>query len=142
MHSVAGAGAPLRRANLAGAKPRRLQSHLLARHPGARRPRADDVSGQKRGRQAWLGRQAADIQGVVYVDRQRKRSIPKTNADIAAAMAKGEPVVLFAEATTGDGNRLLRFRSSHFEAARMAARDGDAVVQPVFLHFTRLDGIL
>ena len=49
--------------------------------------------------------------------------------------------MLFAEATTGDGNRLLKFRSSHFEAARMAARDGDAVVQPVFLHFTRLDGI-
>ena len=89
----------------------------------------------------WLGGQAADLQGVVYVDRQRKRSIPKTNADIAATMAKGEPVVLFAEATTGDGNRLLKFRSSHFEAARMAARDGDAVVQPVFLHFTRLDGI-
>ena len=72
----------------------------------------------------WLGREIADLQGVVYVDRQRKRSIPQTNADIAATMAKGEPVVLFAEATTGDGNRLLRFRSSHFEAARTAAREG------------------
>ena len=30
-------------------------------------------------------------------------------------------MVLFAEATTGDGNRLLRFRSSHFEAVRQAA---------------------
>ena len=31
-------------------------------------------------------RRLADLQGVVYVDRQRKRSIPKTNADMAAAM--------------------------------------------------------
>jgi len=84
----------------------------------------------------WLGRQVADLQGVVYVDRQRKRLIPRVNADMASAMERGEAVVLFAEATTGDGNRLLKFRSSHFEAARTAG----ACVQPAYLHFCRLDG--
>jgi lyso-ornithine lipid O-acyltransferase len=91
----------------------------------------------------FLGRQAALLQGVVFVDRGRKRAIPKANADMAAAMLAGEPVVLFAEATTGDGNRLLRFRSSHFEAIRQArVKDSDnAVVQPVFLHYTRIAGM-
>ena len=59
-------------------------------------------------------------------------------------MANGDPVVLFAEATTGDGNRLLRFRSSHFEAVRQAAasaRGADAVVQPVFLDYSRIAGL-
>lgn len=85
----------------------------------------------------WLGRKVADLQGVVYVDRQRKRVIAKVNVDMAAAMARGEAVVLFAEATTGDGNRLLKFRSSHFEAARSAG----VAVQPVYLHFCRLNGL-
>jgi len=85
----------------------------------------------------FLGRQAANLQGVVYVDRQRRRAIPKVNADMAAAMRAGEPVVLFAESTTSDGVRLLTFRSSHFEAARAAG----GVVQPVFLHFKRLGGL-
>jgi 1-acyl-sn-glycerol-3-phosphate acyltransferase len=91
----------------------------------------------------FLGRQVALLQGVVLVDRQRKRVLPKVNADMAEAMRAGEPVVLFAEATTGDGNRLLRFRSSHFEAIFQAAdgEAGDAVVQPVYLHYRRIAGM-
>ena len=76
------------------------------------------------------------MQGVVYVDRGRRRCIPGVNAEMAEAMRAGAPVVLFAEATTGDGNRLLRFRSSHFEAIRQAAiadRETPAFIQPVFL---------
>jgi len=57
-------------------------------------------------------------------------------------MAKGEPVVLFAEATTSDGTRILPFRSSHFEAIRQAAvAGGAAVIQPVFLDYSRLVGL-
>jgi lyso-ornithine lipid O-acyltransferase len=95
---------------------------------------------------SFLGRQAALLQGVVFVDRQRKRSIPAVNADMVRAMRAREPVLLFAEATTGDGNRLLRFRSSHFEAIRQARADdssgsGDSVVQPVFLHYSGIAGL-
>ena len=93
-----------------------------------------------------LGREAALLQGVVFVDRQRKRTIPEVNTDMVRAMRAREPVLLFAEATTGDGNRLLRFRSSHFEAIRQARADGspgssDSVVQPVFLHYSGIAGL-
>jgi 1-acyl-sn-glycerol-3-phosphate acyltransferase len=91
-----------------------------------------------------LGGPLARLQGVIFVDRRRLRGLPKVNAQIVKTMAGGDPVVLFAEATTGDGNRLLHFRSSHFEAVRQAApseRGADAVVQPVFLDYSRMAGM-
>ncbi len=91
-----------------------------------------------------LGRQIVALQGVVFVDRRRRSCIPSVNGFIADAMASGSPVVLFAEATTGDGNRLLRFRSSHFEAVRRAAIGADrdaAAIQPVYLDYSRLSGL-
>ncbi len=69
-----------------------------------------------------IGRELVAMQGVVYVDRQRRSAIPAVNARMVEAMRAGVAVVLFPEATTGDGNRLLRFRSSHFEAIRLVAR--------------------
>lgn len=81
----------------------------------------------------WL----VDLQGVVYVERRRKRCIPEVNAAMAREIAAGGPVVLFAEATTSDGARLLPFRSSHFEAA-LSAR---AHVQPVYLDYRRFSGL-
>ncbi len=81
----------------------------------------------------WL----VDLQGVVFVDRERKRCIPDVNAAMSRRMAEGSPVVLFAEATTSDGVRLLPFRSSHFEAARQA----QAFVQPVYLDYCAVAGI-
>ncbi len=90
------------------------------------------------------GRLLASLQGIVYVDRGRRRCIPRVNASMLEAMRAGSPVVLFAEATTGDGNRLLRFRSSHFQAIRQAAiadRERPAFIQPVYLHYSRLGGL-
>ena len=88
-----------------------------------------------------LGGRLARLQGVIFVDRGRRRCIPSVNAEMARTMAAGEPVVLFAEATTGDGNRILPFRSSHFEAVRAAAADGGAAIQPVFLDYSRIGGL-
>ena len=81
----------------------------------------------------WL----VNLQGVVYVDRARRRCIPSVNAVMARRMAAGTPVALFAEATTSDGTRLLRFRSSHFEAARQA----QAFIQPVYLDYRAIGGL-
>ena len=50
-----------------------------------------------------LGRELVAMQGVIYVDRRRRSCIPAVNARMAEAMRAGSPVVLFAEATTGDG---------------------------------------
>ncbi len=91
-----------------------------------------------------VGRELVAMQGVVYVERGRRRCIPEVNAKIVERMREGSPVVLFAEATTGDGARLLRFRSSHFEAIRRAARSGNespALIQPDYLHYSRLGGL-
>jgi lyso-ornithine lipid O-acyltransferase len=77
------------------------------------------------------------LQGVVYIDRARRTAIPAVNDAMARRMGEGTPVVLFAEATTSDGTRLLRFRSSHFEAAR----DAGACVQPVYLDYCAVGGI-
>ena len=88
-----------------------------------------------------LGGRLARLQGIIFVDRGRRRCIPPVNAEMARAMVEGEPVVLFAEATTGDGNRILPFRSSHFEAVRAAAAAGGAAIQPVFLDYSRIGGL-
>ena len=87
------------------------------------------------GGSAWT-RWLVDLQGVVYVDRARRRCIPDVNAEMARRMAAGEPVTLFAEATTSDGTRLLRFRSSHFEAVLRS----QACVQPVYLDYRAIGG--
>jgi lyso-ornithine lipid O-acyltransferase len=87
------------------------------------------------------GRELAALQGVVYVDRARRSCIPEVNGKMVETMRSGSPIVLFAEATTGDGNRLMRFRSSHFEAIRQAGADGDASIQPIYLDYSRLDGL-
>ncbi len=88
------------------------------------------------GSSRWT-RGLVDLQGVVYVDRERKRCIPAVNEAMARCMAEGSPVVLFAEATTSDGVRLLPFRSSHFEAARRAR----ASIQPVYLDYRAIGGL-
>jgi lyso-ornithine lipid O-acyltransferase len=89
-------------------------------------------------------RELVAFQGVVYVDRARPACIPEVNGRMAETMRGGSPVVLFAEATTGDGNRLQRFRSSHFEAIRQAAGAGDGaatIIQPIYLDYSRLAGL-
>jgi len=89
-----------------------------------------------------LGGRLARLQGIIFVDRRRWRCIPSVNAEMARTMVEGEPVTLFAEATTGDGNRILPFRSSHFEAVREAAAAAGAVaIQPVFLDYSRVGGL-
>jgi 1-acyl-sn-glycerol-3-phosphate acyltransferase len=84
------------------------------------------------------------LQGVSLVDRSRRGGIPAVNAKIAGRMRDGAAVILFAEATTGDANRLLRFRSSHFEAVRQTlgiGGAGQAIVQPIFIAYARREGL-
>jgi len=80
-----------------------------------------------------LRRELVALQDVVYIDRRRRFGAPAVNARMVEVMRTGAPVVLFAEAAMGDGNRLQRLRSSHFEAARLAAcsdNEGASVIQP------------
>jgi lyso-ornithine lipid O-acyltransferase len=62
----------------------------------------------------------ARLQRSVFVDRERRLATVDANVEIAARLAEGDPVVLFAEGTSSDGNRVLPFRSSLVGAAHAA----------------------
>lgn len=89
----------------------------------------------------------ARMQRTVFIDRNRPGSAGEQASTIAARLANGEPMVLFAEGTTSDGNFVLPFKSSLFAAAQMTlettseAGGGSAVVQPVAIAYTRLHGM-
>lgn len=84
----------------------------------------------------------AKLQRTVFIDRAQPRRAGEQAGAIAARLADGEPMVLFAEGTTSDGNRVLPFKSSLFAAAQMAMGDeGGAAIQPVAIVYTRLHGM-
>ncbi len=82
----------------------------------------------------------AQLQETVFVDRNRRRSIPAANAALARRMLGGRCAVLFPEGTTGDGLQLRKFHSSHFAAARdlLAQANGveSVAVQPVGISYS------
>lgn len=86
----------------------------------------------------------ARLQRSVFIDRQRKRATAEVNDALAHRLGRGEVIVLFAEGTTGDGNRLLPFRSSLVGAAEAALVRGGAervFLQPLAITYTRRDGL-
>src|ERR1700736_4549948 len=84
----------------------------------------------------WL----AKLQRTVFVDR-RIRSTATQRDEISQRLAAGDALILFPEGTSGDGNRVLPFKSALFGAAWMGKSLPPVIVQPVSLAYTRLDGI-
>ena len=60
----------------------------------------------------------AEVQGTIFIDRKRRRTIPPSNRHMAARMLEGRIVLLFPEGTTVAGPRPGPFLTSHFAAAR------------------------
>lgn len=86
----------------------------------------------------WLAR----LQRTVFVDRTRRAAVRDKALEIAERLKTGDRLVLFAEGTSSDGNRILPFKSSLFAAVSDFAGDtGSAVVQTVSLAYTHLHGI-
>ncbi len=83
----------------------------------------------------WLAR----LQRSVFIDRQ-VRSTREQRDSIAGRLAGRQALILFAEGTSGDGNRILPFKSALFSVANHAAT-GPVTVQPVSIAYTRLDGM-
>lgn len=86
----------------------------------------------------------AKLQGSVFVDRSRKAATAEVNTLVARRLAAGDAIVLFPEGTTGDGRRLLPFRSSLVGAARAAlAEPGLAAIrlQPLAICYTARNGL-
>lgn len=90
----------------------------------------------------------ARLQRTVFVDRERRSAVGETTNEIMARLATGDTVVLFAEGTSSDGNRVLPFKTSLFAAAKPPPKAGaapalrsDVVVQTLSIVYTRLHGV-
>jgi 1-acyl-sn-glycerol-3-phosphate acyltransferase len=87
----------------------------------------------------------ARLQRTVFVDRTRRTAVGSTAGEIVGRLAQGDNIVLFAEGTSSDGNRVLPFMTSLFAAAKPSAGEANAapgaVVQTVSAVYTRLHGL-
>lgn len=87
----------------------------------------------------------ARLQRTVFVDRERRLSAEGTANEIHRRLMQGDAIVLFAEGTSSDGNRVLPFKTALFAAVKpTTARKEiaqDAVVQTLSLVYTRLHGV-
>lgn len=91
----------------------------------------------------------ARLQRTVFVDRERRSAVGETANEIMGRLALGDTVVLFAEGTSSDGNRVLPFKTSLFAAAKPSGKGTEApdagardvVVQTLSIVYTRLHGV-
>ena len=92
---------------------------------------------------AWL----AKLQRSVFVDRQRRAATGEAAAEIATRLKAGDALVLFAEGTSSDGNRVLPFLSSLFGAVMQSGNGSgpyapaNAVVQTLAIVYTHHHGV-
>ncbi len=82
----------------------------------------------------------AKLQRTIFIDRTRRHDAGPVAAEAGRRVAQGEAVVLFPEGTTGDGNRVLPFRSALFGAAA-AAGERLSGVQPVAIAYVGIHGL-
>ena len=84
----------------------------------------------------WL----AKLQRTVFVDR-RSTGVAGERDDLTRRLEEGDNVVLFAEGTSSDGNRIKPFKSALFSVAEQTMDGRPLVVQPVSLAYTHLDAM-
>ncbi|WP_041321496.1 lysophospholipid acyltransferase family protein [Hyphomicrobium denitrificans] len=85
----------------------------------------------------------ARLQRSVFVDRTRRLAAGDAANEITKRLRQGDTIVLFAEGTSSDGNRVLPFKTSLFGAvagATMPAAD-QVVVQTAAVVYTHIHGV-
>ena len=84
----------------------------------------------------------ARAQRTVFVDRKSRHATGAQADEVAGRLSRGEIIVLFAEGTSSDGNKVLPFRSALVGAAQRAISEtGAATVQPVAIAYRRMLGL-
>jgi 1-acyl-sn-glycerol-3-phosphate acyltransferase len=87
----------------------------------------------------------ARLQRTVFVDRARRTAVGETAGEIIERLKVGDTIVLFAEGTTSDGNRVLPFKTSLFAAAKPSRAtdrsEAAAYVQTLAIVYTHLHGV-
>ncbi|MFT0859634.1 lysophospholipid acyltransferase family protein [Ancylobacter sp. G4_0304] len=81
----------------------------------------------------------AKLQRTVFVDRAARTATGRAAHEIAGRLGGGDPVVLFAEGTSSDGNRVLPFRSALLGAASRG--EGNAAIQPLAIAYVAQGGV-
>lgn len=84
----------------------------------------------------WL----ATLQDTVFVAR-RASSTAAHRDEMVRRLEAGDSLILFAEGTSGDGNRVLPFKSALLSAAEHYGGEAPLMVQPVSIAYTRLDDL-
>lgn len=84
----------------------------------------------------WMCR----ISGAVFINRKPESLVENSN-QIRQALAKGEPVCLFPEGTTGNGIKLQPFKSSFFSLAEEAIDGQELQVQPAAIAYRRIHNL-
>lgn len=84
----------------------------------------------------WL----ATLQRTVFVERRGLR-IAAQRDEMVRRLEAGDSLILFAEGTSSDGNRVLPFKSSLLSVAETYGGDAPLMVQPVSVAYTKLDGL-
>ncbi len=82
----------------------------------------------------------AKLQRSVFVERRPARTAHHRDA-IGARLDAGDRLVLFAEGTSSDGNRVLPFKSALFSVAERTTDGAPLTIQPVSIAYVRLDGL-
>lgn len=72
--------------------------------------------------------------GALFVDRRKRTGLQREISNIESALYDGYPVVIFPEATSTNGEQVLPFRSSLFQAAMNQNR-----IQPFCIQYNRID---
>lgn len=88
----------------------------------------------------WL----AQMQRTLFVEREARTQTAQQTAAILDRMAHNDRLVLFAEGTSSDGNRVLKFNSSLFGVAQLADMHPTMPslrIQPVTVVYTKVQGL-
>jgi lyso-ornithine lipid O-acyltransferase len=87
----------------------------------------------------------ARLQRSIFVDRARRQKTRNVNGEIARRLAGGDAVLLFAEGTSSDGNRVLAFRTALIGSARDAIAEAGHFervwIQPLSIAYTSMLGL-
>lgn len=85
----------------------------------------------------------AKLNRTVFVDREKRGRTGHTAGEIAARLAEGTVMVLFAEGTSSNGIHVLPFRTALVGGAVRAAQaaGGEVTLQPLAVNYTQLHGL-
>lgn len=75
--------------------------------------------------------------GCVFVERRNKRNLSKEIQEVTDALKVGLDVVIFPEATSTNGEEVIRFRRPLFRAAI----DSKVPIKPITINYRYLDGV-